>query len=113
MRQFIKTKTFRIAAVVALLLGLYAIAGFVLAPKLARNALLTDIPKTLVGVTPTVGDVITAIESLLAANTRGVHVRLTSPFDLSVFRHAACIVAMPSPATVKRAQTRISSAERA
>ena len=57
MRQFIKTKTFRIAAVVALLLGLYAIAGFVLAPKLARNALLTDIPKTLVGVTPTVGDI--------------------------------------------------------
>jgi len=57
LRQFIKTKTFRIAAVVALLLGLYAIAGFVLAPKLARNALLTDIPKTLVGVTPTVGDI--------------------------------------------------------
>ena len=57
MRQFIKTKTFRIAAVVALLLGLYAIAGFVLAPRLLRNALMTDIPKTLVGVTPTVGDI--------------------------------------------------------
>ena len=57
MRQFIKTKTFRIAAVVALLLGLYALAGFLLAPKLVRNALMTEIPKTLVGVTPSVGDI--------------------------------------------------------
>ena len=57
MRQFIKTKTFRIAAVVALLLGLYALAGFVWAPRLVRNALMTDIPKTLVGVTPSVGDI--------------------------------------------------------
>jgi hypothetical protein len=55
--QFIKTKTFRIAAVVALLLGLYALAGFLLAPKLVRNALMSEIPKTLVGVTPTVGDI--------------------------------------------------------
>jgi len=30
--QFTKTKTFRIAAVVTLLLALYALAGFVLAP---------------------------------------------------------------------------------
>jgi Domain of Unknown Function (DUF748) len=57
LRQFIKTKTFRIAAVIALLLGLYALAGFVWAPKLVRNALVTDIPKTLVGVTPSVGDI--------------------------------------------------------
>jgi Domain of Unknown Function (DUF748) len=57
LRQFIKTKTFRIAAVVALLLGLYALAGFVWAPRLVRNALVTDIPKTLVGVTPSVGDI--------------------------------------------------------
>lgn len=57
MLQFIKTKTFRIAAVVALLLGLYALAGFVLAPKLVRRALLSEIPKTLVGVTPNVGDI--------------------------------------------------------
>jgi len=55
--QFIKTKTFRIAAVIALLLGLYAMAGFLLAPRLVRNALMTDIPKTLVGVTPSVGDI--------------------------------------------------------
>ena len=57
MRQFIKTKTFRIAAVIALLLGLYALAGFVLAPRLVRKTLMTEIPKTLVGVTPSVGDI--------------------------------------------------------
>jgi hypothetical protein len=57
LRQFIKTKTFRIAAVVALLLGLYALAGFVFAPRWVRSALLTDIPETLVGVTPSVGDI--------------------------------------------------------
>jgi hypothetical protein len=57
LRQFIKTKTFRIAAVITPLLGLYAVAGFLLAPRLLRNALMTDIPKTLVGVTPSVGDI--------------------------------------------------------
>jgi hypothetical protein len=57
LRQFIKTKTFRITAAAALLLGLYATAGFLLAPRLVRNALMTDIPKTLTGVTPTVGDI--------------------------------------------------------
>jgi hypothetical protein len=55
--QFTKTKTFRIAAIVALLLGLYALAGFVVAPKLVRNALMTEIPKTLTGVTPAVGEI--------------------------------------------------------
>jgi uncharacterized protein DUF748 len=57
LRQFIKTKTFRIATVAVLLLGLYALAGFVWAPRWVRSALLTDIPKTLVGVTPSVGDI--------------------------------------------------------
>jgi hypothetical protein len=57
LQQFLKTKTFRIIAVVALLLGLYAMAGFLLAPRLLRNALTAEIPKTLVGVTPTVGDI--------------------------------------------------------
>jgi hypothetical protein len=57
LRQFIKTKTFRITAVVALLLGLYALVGFLLAPRWVRSALLTDIPKTLVGVAPSVGDI--------------------------------------------------------
>lgn len=55
--QFIKTKTFRIAAIVALLVGLYAMAGFWWAPRLVRSALMTDIPKTLVGVNPSVGEI--------------------------------------------------------
>lgn len=56
MRQFIKTKWFRISAIVALLVLLYALAGFWLAPKLVRNALMKDIPATL-GLTPSVGDI--------------------------------------------------------
>ncbi len=56
MLQFTKKKALRIAAVVTLLVALYALAGFVLAPRLLRSALLEDIPKTL-GVTPTVGDI--------------------------------------------------------
>jgi len=55
--QFMKTRIARIIAVVALLVALYALAGFVIAPKLARSALLEDIPKTLLGVTPSVGDI--------------------------------------------------------
>jgi Domain of Unknown Function (DUF748) len=54
--QFTKKKALRIAAVVTLLVALYALAGFVLAPRLLRSAVLEDIPKTL-GVTPTVGDI--------------------------------------------------------
>jgi hypothetical protein len=57
LQQFLKTKTFRITAVVALLLSLYAMAGFLLAPRLLRNALMAEIPKTLAGVAPTVGDI--------------------------------------------------------
>jgi hypothetical protein len=53
---FLKTKTFRVAAIVAALVGIYALAGFVIAPKLVRSALLKDIPKTI-GVTPAVGDI--------------------------------------------------------
>jgi Domain of Unknown Function (DUF748) len=55
-RQLLKTKTFRISAVAALLIVLYALAGFVLAPRLLRNALLEDIPKFL-KLTPTIGEV--------------------------------------------------------
>jgi uncharacterized protein involved in outer membrane biogenesis len=55
-RQFTKTKAFRISVAVALLVGLYALAGFVLAPQILRSALMEDIPKTL-GVTPTVGEI--------------------------------------------------------
>ena len=57
MRQFFKTKSFRIVGVVALLLGVYALAGFWLAPKLVRSNLLKEIPKILPGVTPAVGEI--------------------------------------------------------
>jgi hypothetical protein len=53
----IKTKWFRIAALVGLLVVLYALAGFLLVPHLLRNALLEDIPKSLPGITPAVGKV--------------------------------------------------------
>src|SRR5882757_4874676 len=54
--QFTKTKAFRISAVLALLVALYALAGFVLAPRILRSALIEDIPKT-VDATPTVGEI--------------------------------------------------------
>jgi Domain of Unknown Function (DUF748) len=57
LRQFFKTKSFRILGVVALLLCVYAIAGFWLAPKLLRSNLVKEIPKTLPGVTPSVGEI--------------------------------------------------------
>ena len=41
---------------VTLLLALYALAGFVLAPRILRSTLMQDIPKTL-GVTPAVGEI--------------------------------------------------------
>jgi Domain of Unknown Function (DUF748) len=51
-----KSTTVRIAAVLTLLIAVYALAGFVLAPKLLRSALMKDIPETL-RVTPSVGDI--------------------------------------------------------
>jgi hypothetical protein len=54
--HFFKTKTFRISAAALLLLALYALAGFVLAPRLLRSALLQDIPK-IVDATPAVGEI--------------------------------------------------------
>ena len=55
--QFTKSKALRIsAAAIVLSVGLYALAGFVLAPRLLRSALLEDIPKTL-GVKPAVGEI--------------------------------------------------------
>ncbi|HEY0745419.1 MAG TPA: DUF748 domain-containing protein [Steroidobacteraceae bacterium] len=57
MRQLFQRKSIRILIVALLLTGAYALAGFLLAPKLLRNALLTDIPKVLIGVKPSVGDV--------------------------------------------------------
>jgi hypothetical protein len=57
LRQFFRTKSFRILGVIALLLGVYAIAGFWLAPKLLRSNLMKEIPQTLPGVTPGVGEI--------------------------------------------------------
>jgi len=54
--QFNKTKVLRISAVLALLVALYALAGFVLAPRILRSALMEDIPKTI-DATPTVGEI--------------------------------------------------------
>ncbi len=56
MPQFAKSTSFRIAAVAALLVGLYAIGGFWLVPKLLRSALLKDVPEA-VGMRPTVGEI--------------------------------------------------------
>ena len=54
--QFTHSKALRISAVLVLLAALYALAGFVLVPRILRSAVLEDIPKTL-GVTPTVGEI--------------------------------------------------------
>ncbi|HWY94981.1 MAG TPA: DUF748 domain-containing protein [Steroidobacteraceae bacterium] len=56
MLKITKTKAFRISAVVVALVALYALGGFVVAPRMIRSALMEDIPKTL-GVTPTVGEI--------------------------------------------------------
>ncbi len=56
MPQFTRSRWFRIAAAVLLLIGVYALAGFWLAPKLVRNALLDEIPKTT-GMQPTIGGI--------------------------------------------------------
>src|ERR1700722_8971426 len=56
MLQFTKTKAFRISAVVTLLVALYALAGFVAAPRILRSTLMKEIPKTL-GVTPAGGEI--------------------------------------------------------
>jgi hypothetical protein len=54
--QITRKKAFRISAAVALVVALYALAGFLLAPRLIRSALMEDIPKTL-GATPQVGEI--------------------------------------------------------
>jgi hypothetical protein len=57
LQQFTKTKTFRILCAIALLLGVYAIAGFWAAPRLLRNTLAKEIPQTLPGVTLGLGEI--------------------------------------------------------
>jgi len=51
-----RTTIGRIVTGAAVVVGLYALAGFVIAPKLLRSKLLEEIPKTL-NVTPTLGDI--------------------------------------------------------
>jgi hypothetical protein len=54
--RFYKTRSFLGLGIIAALVALYAIAGFVVAPKLMRSALLKDIPESI-GVTPAVGEI--------------------------------------------------------
>src|SRR6202521_47996 len=100
MRQFFKTKAFGISSIVALLLAVYAAVGFWAAPRLLRNALLDEIPKTLVGVKPAVGDIrinpfLFQVEikdfSLTGANDTKLagFERLFVDFDLSSLWHRA------------------------
>ena len=56
MLRLFRTTSAGIVLGVAVVIGLYALAGFVIAPKLLRSKLLEEIPKTL-NVTPTVGDI--------------------------------------------------------
>lgn len=56
MLRFLGTRVARIVAIVAAVVGLYALAGFVIAPKILRAKLLEEIPKTL-NVTPSVGEI--------------------------------------------------------
>jgi hypothetical protein len=57
LQSFTKKKSFRIAAIVVLLIAAYGLAGFLLAPRLIRGALLQDIPKSLPGIKPEVGEI--------------------------------------------------------
>jgi hypothetical protein len=54
--QLFRTKIARLVAIAAAVIALYALAGFVIAPKIVRNSLLKDIPKA-VDVTPAVGEI--------------------------------------------------------
>jgi hypothetical protein len=56
MLRFLKTKTFLVIAIVAVLVGVYAILGFVVAPRLVRSALLEKIPENVAAI-PTVGEI--------------------------------------------------------
>jgi Domain of Unknown Function (DUF748) len=54
--QFTKKKSFRISLGLALLLALYALAGFLWVPRILRSELMEQIPKSL-GVKPAVGEI--------------------------------------------------------
>ncbi len=56
MLRFTRKTVLRISALVIVLVALYALAGFLLAPRILRSTLLEEIPKSL-GVAPTIGDI--------------------------------------------------------
>jgi len=56
MMHVFRSRIARLVAIAAAIVGLYALVGFVIAPRIARNALLEDIPKA-VDATPSVGEI--------------------------------------------------------
>jgi hypothetical protein len=97
--RFHKSKSLLILGILAALIGLYALAGFVLAPKLIRSALLKDIPETI-GVTPAVGRIRinpfllqVTVEDFSLAGAGGAKLlgfqRLFVDFELSSLWHRA------------------------
>ena len=56
MQRILRTRTFKLAALIAVLVGAYALAGFVFAPKILRSQLIENVQKNL-GVTPSVGEI--------------------------------------------------------
>ena len=55
-QKIFRTKSARVLAAIALAVVVYAVAGFVIAPKIVRSTLLVDLPKAL-GVKAAVGDI--------------------------------------------------------
>jgi hypothetical protein len=55
-RRFLKTKWGLVSVVAALLIGAYALVGFLIVPRVLRTALMKDLPATL-GVLPRVGSI--------------------------------------------------------
>ena len=54
--RFFKTRTFLIVGILVLVVALYALAGFLWAPRLIRSALLEDVPKAI-GAKVAVGEI--------------------------------------------------------
>ena len=99
MLQYTKNKWFRISAAILLLVGLYALAGFWLAPKLLRSVLLQDIPKAI-DARPSVGEIHVnpflmqvEVKDFALADSGGVKLlgfqRLFIDFQLSSLWHRA------------------------
>ena len=99
MRQFYKKKIFLVPAASMLLLGVYAVLGFVVAPRLVRSAVLEDIPKSI-DATPAVGAIhinpflfTAAVEDFSLAGKDGGKLlgfkRLFIDFQLSSIWHRA------------------------